>query len=251
MSPELPLQSGTIKGALMTVRSDSQGQVIDPNTNIFVFQYNPEMLTRTLSYPNQEEASTDDERVRYNKGLPTELINLTLELDAADQLEVPGKHPDTVQNGLYPSLAALESMMYSESFEARQAKPPVVLFIWGPKRMVPVRLVSLKVSEEAFDPKLNPIRTKIDICMRVVERSELRKGSLGYHLYGTHLNQKNSMALLYRQRSLVRKYFEKVASDIRQNLAAENSQLRKRTNVKSHKTQRAFRHRNPAADNKR
>jgi len=218
MSLDFPRRARVAKGVLVAIGSGSRRPIIDQNTNMFVFQYNPEMLTRTLSYPDHEEAAIDDEKARYTQGLPIELINLTLELDVTDQLEEPEQHLDIVKNGLHPSLSALESMMYPQFHSGRPTEPPVVLFIWGPKRIVPVRLTSLKVSEEAFDQNLNPIRAKIDLCMKVLNRSELKKGSLGYDIYGNHLKKKGSLALLYRQSSLSREYLERISRDVHQYL---------------------------------
>ena len=53
---------------------------------------------------------------------------------------------------------------------------PLTLFVWSKNRVVPVRLTEFSVTEEAFDPTLNPIRAKVSLGMRVlsVERPRLR-----------------------------------------------------------------------------
>jgi hypothetical protein len=228
MSPDFPRRPRVVKGALIAVESNPPAPAIGPETPIFVFQYNPDMLTRTFSYLNYEEASTDCEKAQGTLGLPIELINLTFELDATDQLEHPEEHQETVKNGLHPSLAVLESMMYPKLREGRKPKPPVILFIWGPNRIVPVFLTSMKVTEESFDPSLNPIRAKIDLCLRVLERSELTKNSSAYAIYKNRLNHKEALALLYRRQPLVRTYSERASSDIRQHLNRKNLSAKKK-----------------------
>ena len=190
-----------LKGALVAIESDFQGSVTGQNANIFVFQYNPEQLVRTLCRPDYEDAPLAQEKAGHKCGSPVQNINLTLELDATDQLEKPEQHPHAIENGLHPSLAALEMMMYPR-LPNGSAELPVVLFLWGPRRTMPVRLTSLEVTEEAFDQNLNPIRAKIDLCMRVLRHSELRKGSIGYQTYNCYLKQKESLADLNRQTSL-------------------------------------------------
>ena len=37
------------------------------------------------------------------------------------------------------------------------------LFVFGPKRIVPVRITELSITEEAFDTNLNPIRAKVSL----------------------------------------------------------------------------------------
>ena len=37
-----------------------------------------------------------------------------------------------------------------------------MLLVWGKSRVVPVMLTSFSVTEEAFDPTLNPIEAKVD-----------------------------------------------------------------------------------------
>jgi hypothetical protein len=133
-----------------------------------------------------------------------------------------------VKNGLHPSLAVLESMMYPKLRGGRKPKPPVILFIWGPNRIVPVFLISMKVMEESFDPSLNPIRAKIDLCLRVLQRSELTKNSLGYDVHENRLSHKEALALLYRRQPLVRTYSERASRDIRRRLIRKNLSTKKK-----------------------
>jgi hypothetical protein len=182
-----------IKGALVAIGSDSRELMSDENP-MFVFQYNPERLTREISYSDREDSIAVSERPRHRPEGPVEIIRLTLELDAADQLEKPGQHPHTVENGLLPSLAVLESMMFPSG------EFPVVVFMWGPKRTIPIRLTSYKITEEAFDQNLNPIRVKIDLCMQVLGSSDFKPGSVGHEIYKNYQTQKDALAIIYKRR---------------------------------------------------
>ena len=178
-----------IKGALIAIGPNSRKPISDKNS--FVFQYNPEKLTREISYPKYEDTIAVIKKNKLER--PIETIHLTLELDATDQLEKPEQYQHTAEYGLLPSLNVLESMM----FPSREL--PVIIFQWGPKRTIPVRLTSYKITEEAFDQNLNPIRVKIDLCMQVLGASDFKSGSVGHEIYKNYQTQKETLALLYRR----------------------------------------------------
>src|SRR5450432_3522525 len=50
---------------------------------------------------------------------------------------------------------------------------PLTLFVWSKSRVVPVRVFDFSVTEEAFDPNLNPIRAKISLGLRVLNVDDL------------------------------------------------------------------------------
>src|SRR5262249_3309640 len=52
---------------------------------------------------------------------------------------------------------------------------PVVIFIWGPFRVLPVNIVSLSINETAYDPLLNPIRAEVSVNLQVLTPSQLAK----------------------------------------------------------------------------
>jgi len=167
------------------IRPASKTSSIGPNPLSFVFQYNPEMLTNTFSSPKYEEAITQENKQSAADRI-IELINLNLELDATDQLEQPNLREEIVAYGLHPSLATLESILL-----AQNSKSSIVLFTWGPNRSIPVSIENVKIFEMAFDTKLNPIRAKIELTMRVLDLSDFRKGSRGYALCLLHSDRRS------------------------------------------------------------
>ena len=188
-----PARSKALKAAFIAVEATTQA--LTNNAAVFVFQYNPDKLVRNFSYLNPDGTIAPDAKAPPTQGSPIELIYLTLELDAADQLERPEQNRSIAQNGLHPALATLKSMISPPATE--NAK--VILFFWGPKRLLATRFVSLKVSEEAFDLGLNPIRANIDLCLRVMPPSELKTGTVGYNACRNQLNLEATLASLYKQ----------------------------------------------------
>src|SRR5262249_60120840 len=107
------------------------------------------------------------------KGPPVETIKLDAEIDATDQLEIADG--TATQVGLHPQLAVLELIVYPTSAQLQSnnslaqagtleivpMETPLTLFVWSKQRILPVRLTDFSITEEAFDPALNPIRAKV------------------------------------------------------------------------------------------
>ena len=174
---------------------------------VVAMQYNPDALTRSLQLQGAGEGGDRLEALRL-KGPPVETLRVEAELDASDQLEFPGQHATTVQVGLAPQLAAIEQALYPSldqllandalaargSIEILPATAPLTLFVWGSARVVPVRLTEFSVTEEAFDPLLNPIRAKVSLGMRVLSINDLPFASRGGSLYIAHQRHLEAMA---------------------------------------------------------
>jgi hypothetical protein len=45
---------------------------------------------------------------------------------------------------------------------------PVILFAWGPGRILPVRITSFSVEETFFSPLLYPIQAKVSLTLEVL-----------------------------------------------------------------------------------
>ncbi len=184
MPSDFPRSPKLLKGALIVFETK-----LPVPTNLIVFQYNPDTMTRGLQAAsgtaNPQAGSGDTPPVLP----PLETFQVTVELDAADQLENPGANPLTVATGLHPSLAALELLMYPPSSALilnkvlslagssliSPAQAPLVLFFWGLARILPVRVTSVSITELAFDPLLNPILAKVQLGMRSLTAIELQR----------------------------------------------------------------------------
>lgn len=184
----------TIRGGLV---------LLDPASGairrVVALQYNPDSLSRTLR-PKDAGDDPDLHAVRRLTGPPAETIALEAELDATDRLEFPDANPATVAAGLHSDLAVLESLLYPASadvlaadalaergaLEILPAQGPLVLLVWGRRRVVPVRLTDLSVTEDAFDATLNPIRATVSLTFTVLTVNELGVGSRGGAVAMTH-----------------------------------------------------------------
>lgn len=190
-----------VKGGLVLVDPDS-GTV----KKIIVLQYNPDTLTRTLQPQGVTGETADRSEALRLKGPPIETIKLDAEMDATDQLETADT-PAT-QLGIHPLLASLEMIVYptsaqlqannalaqSGTLEIAPVIAPLTLFIWSKNRIVPVRLTDFSITEEAFDPALNPIRAKVSLGLRVLSVNDLGFNVKGGSLFMAYQQQKEKLA---------------------------------------------------------
>ncbi|MDY6979905.1 MAG: hypothetical protein SV201_08495 [Pseudomonadota bacterium] len=201
-----------VRGALVEYASDFLG----PIPNIVVFQFNPEQIARTLNIPGRTDSTPEKNaqvETRQAGASPTESFTVTAHFSAADDL---GKH-DAASSvprifGIGPQLAALEKMVYTEggiisgaigaavdaigdalgSGNGSQPEKPIprehlppILFIWGPSRVLPVDIKSMSITEQKYDPKLNPVQAEVQIGLQVTSfpknsKDNIGKGALSY-----------------------------------------------------------------------
>ena len=171
-----------------------------------VFQFNPIQLTRnrSLTYTAPSGQGTTDRSLRalhlrefkdkddllaiqklQQVTIQEESIGFEIRLDATDKLN----DGDTIteQFGIAPQLSTLELMVHPKgesligqalgallgspggfSF-TKGANPPLILFIWGRKRVLPVNINSLNITETQYSTDLNPIRATATVGLTVIE----------------------------------------------------------------------------------
>ncbi len=179
-----------------------------PLASVVVFQYNPDTLTRRIDARSSGGGDNTDRSEAFRlTGPPKESITLSVEIDATDQLEQA--NPLAVLSGIHPTLAALEMLLYPTSaltiantalalagnLEIIPPEAPLTLFFWGPARVLPVRITSLSITEEAFDTLLNPIRAKVDLSLQVLSYFDLKVTNPGYQLFLAHHIAKEVLAI--------------------------------------------------------
>ena len=189
-----------LQGALV---SFSPG-LISTQPNIIPFQFNPETLTHAWK-PARETAQGFGKASNplAVAGQPEESFSFTLMMNAGDTIAdgKPGAADLALVSGIYSRLAALELLLYpvsqagSDLIQAVQqadalnkvltkakrpptAVPdkqiPTVLFVWGPGRILPVRVMSLTITEKLFDAALNPTQAEMQISLSVLTPEELK-----------------------------------------------------------------------------
>lgn len=183
-----------MRGALI----EYSGQFLGPIPNIVVFQFNPESISRTITIPgaatpNNSAANRPIVETRTTVAPPVETFNITAQFSAADDLaELDAKSIVPRLFGVGPQLAALEKMVYpparpggligvaldavgvqlrSGSAPASEPVPPEqlppLLFIWGPSRVLPVRIASMTITEKQYDSLLNPIEAEVQLGLEI------------------------------------------------------------------------------------
>lgn len=189
----------TLMGSLVIVPSSGARHVI-------VFQLNPASLRRRL----QPQLAGGDRESRSGPiqfaAAPAETIDVELEIDATLQLPTaPGQPagPD-----IRPQLAALESLLYPSIQQVRTQQAllqsgtleigpylaPTVVFTWGSSRAVPVKVVSLGITEESFLPSLAPIRARVSLSMQVLSYSDVMPQDPAWSLFMAYQSTKEQQA---------------------------------------------------------
>lgn len=185
--------------------------VADPVTlavrRVITLQYNPETVTRTLQVQGAGAGGERSEALRLT-GPAAETIKVDAELDATDQLEFPDANRTAVEIGLHPQIAVLEALINPSvadlisgnaqaalgTIEIAPAQAPLTLFVWSAQRIVPMRITEFSVVEEAFDERLNPIRAKVSLGMRVLSVDDLGFAHPGGTVFLGQLRRQESLA---------------------------------------------------------
>jgi hypothetical protein len=182
-----------------------------PVPNVIVFQYNPETLTHTWSpaaaaSPSGSAQGPGASNPLAVTGNPGEEFSFTLALDSSDTIadgSLPAKALATA-SGIYPTLAALELLLFPSTSTGGSALAlatsiggsalaaatsgatggvsrsvpvavvPTVLFVWGPGRILPVRVTTLTVTEKLYDPTLLvPTHADVQVGLKVLTQNEI------------------------------------------------------------------------------
>ena len=185
--------------------------LVDPQTaqvrRVIALQYNPAKLSRSLQVQGAGDGAERSEALRL-KGPAIETFRLEADIDAADQLEFPDRNANTVAAGIAPHLAVLESLVNpsagdllagkalaaSGTLEIAPMESALALFVWGANRIAPVRVTEFSISEEAFDPALNPINAKINLSLRVLSVDDLGFDHKGGGLFMAYLQSRERLA---------------------------------------------------------
>jgi hypothetical protein len=169
-----------------------------PVPNVIVFQFNPESTVHTWS---QAESAGVQSNPLAVKGAPGEQFSFTLAVDAMDAIADGGVSGGLAEiSGVATRLAALEMLLFPTGstksglvgtvtaavgsvFGGGGGEPPrevpasvvpTVLFVWGPGRIVPVRVTTLTITEKLYDKLLVPTHAEAQVGLRVLTDEELK-----------------------------------------------------------------------------
>lgn len=141
--------------------------------------------TRALRDWHQTQEDLSDIQKNQKVTVQEETLSFDIRLDATDKLEEGD--PIAATFGVLPQLSTLELMMVPKgesligaalgsllgspggfSF-TRGDNPPLVLFIWGHKRVLPVNINSMSIRETEFSTLLDPVRATVSVSLTVIE----------------------------------------------------------------------------------
>ncbi len=172
-----------------------------PIPNVVIFQYNPETMSHGWT-PATTAPDAPGSNPMAITGQPKETFSFTLMMDSNDT--IADGNPVIAGlaeiSGLYTRIAALEMLLFptappgggligsvtaalggggSSSPTPTQSVPdgqlPTVLFVWGPGRIVPVRVQALSFTEKLYDSiLLNPTHVEAQITLQVLNQDELK-----------------------------------------------------------------------------
>jgi hypothetical protein len=187
--------------------------VLDPASGAMkrtiALQYNPDSVSRSYQVQGVGGEGGGERAQPFRlKGPAIESIKVEAEIDATDALEHPEQNANAVRFGIAPQLAVLEALVHpttaeldtlaslskSGTLEILPPEAPLVLFVWSANRVVPVRVTELSITEEAFDPLLNPIRAKVSLGLRVMSTDDLGFDHKGGNAFLSYLRAREALA---------------------------------------------------------
>jgi len=150
---------------------------------------------QTAGFIQQIGASKGKSLIEFRNGqkiiVEPETFSFDIRLDATDKLD----QGDTIteQFGIAPKLSTLELMMLPKSqsllggavsallkgkpknfaFFDTDDNPPIILFVWGRKRTIPVNITSMQIREQEFSIDLNPTRATVSVSLEAIEGANL------------------------------------------------------------------------------
>jgi len=179
-----------LKGALVQLTESVVGFIVP---NVVVFQFNPKELSHTITPWNPQAVDQTQRGAQAPMVQPhhvQESFSFTLELDATDGAAFGSSKALTT--GVADRLAALKKLTYpseglfgdlvrnasalagSATCQIERPKVPVVLLVWGPGRIVPVRVTSFSVTEKWHTRTLHPLHADVSLGLEVMTPDAFR-----------------------------------------------------------------------------
>jgi len=181
------------------------------------FRFNPESLSRNLALEQGQGSqgaaagggsggadAANEQNADAASGTLKESFNVLIRFDAADR---HGAGHEASKNlppelGVAPEIAALEDLLYPAEAESSQssdgsepveakARRPMVLFVWGKKRVYPVRITGMTVEESLYNRDLYPLRAEVDVSLEVLGEADAKDNlAVQNALEFTHANRR-------------------------------------------------------------
>ncbi len=188
------------------------------------FRFNPESLSRQLSTAQGKGGAgvavgsgtsgtdaADEQSADAASGPLKESFNVLVRFDGVDRHGTghPASKGLPPELGVAPEIAALEDLLHPAEAEsshssdgsepvAARARRPTVLFVWGKKRVYPVRITGMAVEETLYNRELYPLRAEVDVSLEVLGEADAR-GNLAVQnaLEFTHGNRRQLAQMFF------------------------------------------------------
>lgn len=183
------------QGALAVFDQDASGEA-GAITRFLPFRFNPEDLSRQLSIEQaqgqgaqpggggSDDGNAADQGADADSGSLKEAFSINLRFDLAYREEHASANMP-VEFGILPEISALEDLMHpvesttdqpsdgSEPTRAR-GRRPLVLFVWGERRVVPVKIIGMTINEQFFNGQLYPTRAEVEVSFETLGEGDAR-----------------------------------------------------------------------------
>ena len=158
------------------------------------FRFNPEGLQRQLALEQAQGSGSaagagasseaaSEQGADAASGTLKESFSILLRFDLAEREEPKSSLP--LAFGVLPEISALEDLLYPVASEAEapadgsepvraRGRQPLVLFVWGERRVVPVRITGMTINERLFNGRLYPVRAEVEVALEVLGEAEAR-----------------------------------------------------------------------------
>ena len=157
------------------------------------FRFNPEGLTRQLALEQAQGGGSaaaagateaqGEHGADAGSGPLKESVSVLLRFDLAERAASLSALP--VEYGVMPEIAALEDLLHPAETEAEapsdgsepvraRGRLPLVLFVWGERRVMPVKITGMTIAENLYNAKLYPIRAEVEVSLELLGDAEAR-----------------------------------------------------------------------------
>ncbi len=183
-----------VKGAFAVYEPGREPGDATAMARFIPFRFNPEGLQRQLALEQAQGAASaggagatsdaaGEQSADAASGTLKESFSILLRFDLAER-EDPGSTMP-VEFGVLPEIAALEDLLHpvesdadAPSDDSTPVRPrgqlPLVLMVWGERRVVPVRITGMTINESLFNGRLYPVRAEVEVSLEVLGEAEAR-----------------------------------------------------------------------------
>lgn len=187
------MQPRFLKGGFVVLNTET-GAV----QNTLPLTVNPDRLSRSFEIQSVGEDAGRASPLRLT-GPAAETITVEVKLDAGDGLDRADAL--ALREGVRPQIALLQTLISptTQTIEANDALQktgaleilpmvqPLLLFVWGPDQIAPVRIQSMTVNEMLHNSRLYPLQATVNLSLRVLTVDDLGVSSRGGALFLTYL----------------------------------------------------------------